>query len=148
MDKVTIEWFDLDDETELNLEKFSGFYALVAENIEDEDSNDVDLLYIGMGYEQAMNDKFNKPQQEYKFLENYQNENPEMATFFMVGRIQEGNSQILSQKFYSNLECLLVSSNEPVFNKICTEKCTSNKKNIWVNNIGDYEPLEEISKIQ
>jgi len=147
MDKVDIKWHDLDD-NEDELKNFSGFYAIVALNVEDEEDEEVDLLYIGMSYQENMQDKIDEPHLAYDFLEDYQEENPEMELFFMIGVMQESTLDIMSKQFFSDIECLLIDDNEPLFNKPCTHKSTDHRRDLEITNSGDYEPLEEISRIE
>ncbi|MES0489669.1 MAG: hypothetical protein ABUK01_06745 [Leptospirales bacterium] len=145
MNKFKINWSDLDENRQNALAEFSGFYALVAENIEDEASTEVDLLYIGMAYERTILNLVKQPYRAFDFLEEYEKLNLDMETFFMVGLLQENAPNETPKNIFSNIQCLLVRQNEPLFNVPCKEIKSNHTANLSITNSGDYEPLEEFS---
>ena len=149
MDKITINWHDLEeDEDEKKLAQFSGFYAIVAFNAEDEEDDEVDLLYIGMAYQESILDKVEEPHIAFNFLEEFLEESPEMEVFFMMGVIEESSLDIMSRQFYADVQCLLVEHNDPIFNPPCDEeKDEAKERKLHITNTGDFEPLEEITEL-
>jgi hypothetical protein len=147
MNKVTIKWHDLDDESSVNLENYTGFYVLVGENIEDEESDEVDLLDIRTAYKENILEKIDEPIDSYEFLEEYLEENPEMDIFFMMGQVQNSTVNPLTKELMEEVNCLLISANEPLFSDLCEEPGDNHGIALQVENTGDFHPLEETSEL-
>lgn len=151
MDTVQIKWIEgviqfnaISEFKHQYLDK-KGFYALLGArfNKETDRWEEIKLLYIGQAFDQTLRERIPQEHPAYKCVFEYTKKNPGKQIAVMLGIIEKSSVQKLTQELFNDVECCLISWNQPTCNTQCKESYTG--RELQVTNTGGFTPLKEKS---